>query len=537
MRMIGLGFRAGVAVLATVLCLASGGQTQQNSGAKGPGRSTQYYEMRPKFEWPPRAGVTFRVVLYSVPQFAGQKAQALADIVNHSGRRWRPDFDLEFGKSYDIYVYNQGNNQVVWSQRFSIGFQQPQVLSPKDRSRINNLSPKFEWKPASYSNVWYEVTIAETEAMDNPIIVSHMISQADNIRTLPGKDREYGTVDDVKFVRYSTDGVLKPSKGYYWRVKSYYYARNEYTDGVIPEAQDAVGSAETSGQFTIPPQSSSSDALANVTRISTDKANAIQPTMSANLELAYVLVDPNGGSEIRVASAKMRDGRPVFDTGREAFTKKVEDSWDLSPQWDVDGEGLYFASNRSQNRFNIWYKRRDARGYTQLTFHDQDALFPSVSKDGNKIAYQLGQWDSKSNNCAQQCTIWIIDRDGKAATELGNGEKPVFSPDGSRLVFVDRGDIWVMNRDGSNKIQITNDHADNDFPVWHTSGNRLVFVSERSGNMDLWDVEVDGARMTQLTNYLGPDHTPEFTRDGRFILFASTRGGTWRSIWMGELGQ
>ncbi len=537
MRMIGMGLRGGLVALAAMMTLASGGTQQQQGTQKGPGRTTQYYEMRPEFEWPPRAGVTYRVVLYSVAQYAGQQAEALADVVNYSQRRWRPDFDLEFGRSYDIYIYNQGNNSVIWSQRFSIGYQQPQVLSPKNKSRVNNLSPKFEWKPAAYSQVWYEVNIGETEALDNPVMTSPLIYQQTNERTLPGNDREYGTADDVKFVRYSADGVLKPAKTYYWSVRAYYFGRNEYTDGVIPDPQNALGSAETRGTFTIPPQSSSSDALANVTRISTDKANAIQPTMSVNLEMAYVLIDPNGGSEIRVAAAKMRDGRPVFDTGREAFTKKVENSWDLSPQWDVDGEGLYFASNRSQNTFNIWYKRRDARGYTQLTFHDTDALFPSVSKDGNKIVYQLGQWDPKSNNCATQCTIWIIDRDGKAATELGNGEKPVFSPDGSRIVFVDRGDIWVMNKDGSNKIQITNDHADNDFPVWHTSGNRLVFVSERSGNMDLWDVEIDGARMTQLTNYLGPDHTPEFTRDGKYVLFASTRGGTWRSIWMGELGQ
>jgi Tol biopolymer transport system component len=524
-----------VALALAVVFVAASTTTGKRGG--GPSKTSVYYEPRPELQWQPRAGVTYRVVLSTVPRGGGERAQVLADIYNYTERRWRPDFDLDFGAAYDFYVYDQSSKSVLVSMRFTVGFQKPQVLFPAENARVNNLSPRFEWAPAAYSQVWYDVTIAESQAMDSPIVTSHLIPQQGNERVQPGRDAEFGTADDIKYLRWVTDGVLQANKSYFWKVQAYYFGRSDVASGVTPDRMNAIGRAETMGRFTIPPQSGASDALANVTRVTTDQANTVQPTMSKNGEMAYVQIDPDGGSEIRVAVAKIRDGRPVFDTGREAFTKKVERSWDLSPQWDIDGEGMYFASNRSQDTFNIWYKRRDTRGYTQLTFHDSDALFPSVSRDGNKIVYQLGDWDPGSNNCASQCTIWVIDRDGKAATELGNGEKPVLSPDGRRIAFVDRGDIWVMDTSGSNKIQLTNDHADNDFPVWHPSGTRLVFVSERSGNMDLWDVEIDGARMTQLTNYLGPDITPEFTPDGKNLLFASTRGGKWRSIWMGEMGR
>jgi len=177
---------------------------------------------------------------------------------------------------------------------------------------------------------------------------------------------------------------------------------------------------------------------------------------------------------------------------------------------------MFFDSNRSQNVYNIWYKRRDARGYTQLTFHNADAWGPTVSKSGNKVSYQVRNTENNAG-----WSIWVVDREGRSATELGAGEEPAFSPDGTKIAFSMKDEkvcgqgrrlhcnqIWVMDVNGGNRIQLTNDD-DNHAPAWDPSGKRLAFVSDRSGNNDIWMVELDGARMVQLTNYLGDDTTPE----------------------------
>ena len=52
--------------------------------------------------------------------------------------------------------------------------------------------------------------------------------------------------------------------------------------------------------------------------------------------------------------------------------------------------------------------------------------------------------------------------------------------------------IWIMDANGSNRVQITNDF-NNEYPVWHPSGKKLVFVSDRADNNDIWMVELDGA--------------------------------------------
>jgi len=209
-------------------------------------------------------------------------------------------------------------------------------------------------------------------------------------------------------------------------------------------------------------------------------------------------------------------------------------SYQIEGAWDADGKGLYFASDRSNRISNIWHRRRDARGYTQLTFHAERALHPTVSRDGAQIAYQVADAEAPGG-----WSIWIVDRDGRSPTELGPGESPRFSPDGARIAFARPDDtgalqLWVMDARGRHRRQLTREGGNSE-PVWHPGGEKLVFVSDRAGNPDLWMIELDGGRTTQLTGYQGADTAPAITPDGRRVLFASTRDGDAPAIWIGDL--
>ncbi len=523
--------------LAVVICAASGGSQATRGGASRTEKTGVFYTTKPKFEWPHRKGSNYRVVLWRIPTVAGQQRVAVYDQVNYTEHNWVPPDDLDFQTRYELFIYNDAM-QIVTSWGFTIGFQPPQVIYPEANAKVRNLSPEIRIVPFEYPYVYYGFEIAETPGFEK-VIDSGYVPHADNVKVFPGNDNELGTADDVRYVPWPTTKVLKPNKTYYYRVRGYYFGAGDLANkGTAPAKENAEGRSEVVGQFTIPPQSGS-DSLANVTQITRDSNDTIAPTLSKRLDLAYVSILPDRGSEIRVAGVQVQKGTPVFDTGREEFTKSVKGSTDIFPQWDVDGEGLFFASDRSQGVSNIWYKRRDARGYTQLTFHNVMAWYPSISKDGNKVAYQVYNAENTAG-----WSIWIVGRDGRSATELGAGEQPKFSPDGKKIAFAQRDfngvkQIWVMDTSGGNRVQITNEFCigcnGNQLPVWHPSGQRLVFVSDtKSQNNDIWMVELDGARMVQLTNYLGEDTTPEFTPDGRYLMFSSTRGGEVHHIWMGE---
>jgi hypothetical protein len=521
--------RLGIVALAAVLSAATAKPVQ--TGAAKTEKNVVLYEPRPKFNWPHRKGQTYRVVLYQLTRDPAMPRRLVYDDVNYTEKTWRPPDDLDFETRYELFIYDE-QAALVTSWGFTIGYEEAKVLFPPPTSKVNSLSPEFRIAPLQYSNVVYRFEISEDPSFDK-VVDSGSVFHTTSVREFAGQDNEMGTDDDVRFVPWQVSRVLKPNKTYHWRVRALYYTAEELASGVVPDPQNAMGSSEVSGTFTIPPQSGS-DSLANVTQITKDSSASFFPTLSKRLDLAYVTALPDGGAEIRVAGSEVRGGVPVFDTGREEFTKSVQGSVDDHPQWDVDGEGLFFDSNRSNKTGNIWYKRRDARGYTQLTFHDTNAWFPTVSKDGNKVAYQV--YDSQVRG---EWSIWIVDRDGRSATELGPGEYPQFSPDGTKIAFALRDvygafQIWIMDVNGGNRIQITNEN-NNTMPTWHPNGKKLVFVSNRSGNEDIWMVEVEGVRMDQLTNYMGRDITPEITPDGRYLLFSTQRGGEVLRIWMGEM--
>lgn len=157
-----------------------------------------------------------------------------------------------------------------------------------------------------------------------------------------------------------------------------------------------------------------------------------------------------------------------------------------------------------------------------------------VSPDGETIIFEL------------LGDIYRIPIEGGDAQSIASGHawdmQPRFSPDGSRIAFTsDRGgadNIWVMNADGSDKRQVT----DEDFRLpanaaWTADGDYIVarkhFTTERStGTGEMWLYHVSGGKGVALVERPGPGHQkdqndPEFSPDGRYLYFDkdTTPGG------------
>jgi Tol biopolymer transport system component len=84
---------------------------------------------------------------------------------------------------------------------------------------------------------------------------------------------------------------------------------------------------------------------------------------------------------------------------------------------------------------------------------------------------------------------------------------PAWSPVDNRIAFwsgieTQYGQIWVINSDGTNSRQLTEDcnHRNSDDPSWSPDGTKILFSTGRSGRNELWVMEADGSNEKRLSN-------------------------------------
>jgi serine/threonine protein kinase len=89
--------------------------------------------------------------------------------------------------------------------------------------------------------------------------------------------------------------------------------------------------------------------------------------------------------------------------------------------------------------------------------------------------------------------------------------------------------IYLINADGTGRVQITNNPEGACQPDWSPDGTRLVFISPCTDNNDyypnaaMYTIKVDGTGMAPLPTVVGGDYDPEWSPDGTQIAFTSLR--------------
>jgi hypothetical protein len=69
-------------------------------------------------------------------------------------------------------------------------------------------------------------------------------------------------------------------------------------------------------------------------------------------------------------------------------------------------------------------------------------------------------------------------------------------------------------------------------PVYSRDGARVLFNSDRGGNLDLWEMELASGTLHRVTVGEGDDWDPAYTADGNSVLLSSNRGGNFE-VWTG----
>ncbi len=104
---------------------------------------------------------------------------------------------------------------------------------------------------------------------------------------------------------------------------------------------------------------------------------------------------------------------------------------------------------------------------------------------------------------------------------------PNWSPGGNLIVcssgFGNSAELILMDADGSNRRQVTNDSTGDYDPAFSPNGFALAFYRDDGTDMDIFRTNLEGDELTNLTNTTSDDARPEWTPDGDIVYSAEDR--------------
>jgi serine/threonine protein kinase/type II secretory pathway pseudopilin PulG len=230
-----------------------------------------------------------------------------------------------------------------------------------------------------------------------------------------------------------------------------------------------------------------------------------------------------GGYYRSVAVVNVSDGSQKILTSRKWYG--VE-----RLAWLPDGSGIITtAQERAGDQYQLWqisYPEGEAR---TLTNDLSDYRLVSLTADASALVTVVS--DITSN-------IWLVPNgewsNGRQLTSTkSNGIGATALLNDGRIIYESRAggnsDLWIMNADGRNQKQLTDDAYNERFAVATPDGHRIVFLSARpSSASQLWRMDIDGSNAKRLTD--SPALNATISPDGKWVVYMTFGPGGF-SIW------
>jgi TolB protein len=224
------------------------------------------------------------------------------------------------------------------------------------------------------------------------------------------------------------------------------------------------------------------------------------------------LSSPNG--KIAFQSTQGGDGfvNDIYvmdDDGKHQTRLTDSPANDVSPLWSPTGDQIAFLSDRGGNGLEIYLMNPDGSNQRPLRVAADGGPISGAniewSPDGKRLKYETFGFDLGD--------IYVIEAvapgggDSIVPPQVINSSRPSgmndtdasWSPDGTMLVFRSVGcdgcgisELYTMNADGTNRVQVTNVAGFEAAPRWSPDGTRVAYDADRNGSRGIYVKNADG---------------------------------------------
>jgi Tol biopolymer transport system component len=178
-----------------------------------------------------------------------------------------------------------------------------------------------------------------------------------------------------------------------------------------------------------------------------------------------------------------------------------------------------------------------------FSFDGSMAVFQSNFKDWDVACDQIFYFNLKEDNLLANKPTMLSTGKGRttcsyflpgdstivyASTHLGGEACPPEPGHEAGYVWpiYESFDIFVADLNGNITRQLTNTPGYDAEATVSPKGDKIVFTSTRSGDLELWTMDIDGSNQKQITNGLGYDGGAFFSPDGTKLIFRASRPQT-----------
>lgn len=251
----------------------------------------------------------------------------------------------------------------------------------------------------------------------------------------------------------------------------------------------------------------------------------------------------------KIVFESTKDGKSAIYTIRSdgSNLRKLTDAdaENGQPRWSRDGKQIVFYSQRD-GHMQLYLMNADGSDQHKLTDGKALDYLPDFAPKGDFVVFQ-----SRNERPAIAHDIYIIRVDGTNRTRLTDEKNgytsPKWSSDGKKIVFErtvitkkyyrdlsreemgqmrNSTEIFVMNKDGTNQKNLTNNEIEDSTPQWSKNGKTIYFMSRRDGSPNVYAMNTDGTKVRKVAD--GKIVTnPFISPDEKYFAYTKDVEGKW----------